>query len=283
VGLGTSNPVLDFHISSSNTPGIRLEQTNAGGFTAQTWDIAGNEANFFVRDVTGGSTLPFRIRPGAPTSSLDISGDGDVGIGTASPDAPLDVERNVEGFLAALELENTDTTPTVNSTGVGFRLTTAAGTIDINAVAQASQNEFRINIGGSPAELILQPDGDLIITGNYTPDYVFEPDYPLMSLAELQEFIELNGHLPNVPSDAEVKRTRQLNLSEFQMRLLEKIEELTLYTLQQEEHLGHLRQTLQDKDERIAQLERKSSDLAVDIAGELAVVKEAVRLLQARP
>ena len=70
---------------------MRLEQNNAGGFTAQTWDIAGNEANFFVRDVTGGSRLPFRIRPGAPTSSIDISADGDVGIGTACRASKLHV------------------------------------------------------------------------------------------------------------------------------------------------------------------------------------------------
>jgi hypothetical protein len=41
--------------------------------------------------VTGGSRLPFRIRPGAPTSSVDISADGDVGVGTASPEAKLHV------------------------------------------------------------------------------------------------------------------------------------------------------------------------------------------------
>src|SRR5256884_3155107 len=85
VGLGTSAPALNLHVSSSNTPAIRLEQNNSGGFTAQTWDIAGNEANFFVRDVTGGSRLPFRVRPGAPTSSIDISASGNVGVGTASP------------------------------------------------------------------------------------------------------------------------------------------------------------------------------------------------------
>src|SRR6185436_10071856 len=94
VGLRTSTPVLDLHINTSNTPAIRLEQNNSGGFTAQTWDIAGNEANFFVRDVTGGSRLPFRIRPGAPTSSVDISADGDVGIGTASPANSLHVSRS---------------------------------------------------------------------------------------------------------------------------------------------------------------------------------------------
>jgi hypothetical protein len=94
IGARTSTPVLDLHISTSNTPALRLEQTNAGGFTAQTWDIGANEANFFVRDVTGGSRLPFRIRPGAPTSSVDISASGNVGIGTASPDFLLDVENS---------------------------------------------------------------------------------------------------------------------------------------------------------------------------------------------
>jgi hypothetical protein len=85
VGLRTATPVLDLHINTSNTPAIRLEQNNSGGFTAQTWDIGANEANFFVRDVTSGSTLPLRIRPGAPTSTVDITADGNVGIGTASP------------------------------------------------------------------------------------------------------------------------------------------------------------------------------------------------------
>jgi hypothetical protein len=87
VGLGTSSPVLNLHINTTDTPAIRQEQNNSGGFTAQTWDIGANEANWFVRDVTGGSRLPLRIRPGAPTSSVDISADGDVGVGTASPNA----------------------------------------------------------------------------------------------------------------------------------------------------------------------------------------------------
>jgi Chaperone of endosialidase len=91
LGLRTSTPVLDIHARTSNTPALRLEQSNSGGFMAQTWDVAGNEANFFVRDVTSGSRLPFRIRPGAPTSSIDISGDGNVGIGTASASRQLTV------------------------------------------------------------------------------------------------------------------------------------------------------------------------------------------------
>lgn len=97
IGVGTNTPVLDVNIKTGNTPAVRLEQDASSGFTAQTWDMAGNEANFFIRDVTGGSLLPFRIRPGAPTSSIDISAVGNVGIGTASPQVKLHVEG--DGFF----------------------------------------------------------------------------------------------------------------------------------------------------------------------------------------
>src|ERR1043166_6126607 len=85
IGLRTATPVLDVHVNTTATPAMRFEQNNSGGFTAQTWDVAGNEANFFVRDITSGSRLPFRIRPGAPTSSVDIAATGIVGINNASP------------------------------------------------------------------------------------------------------------------------------------------------------------------------------------------------------
>ena len=116
VGLRTATPVLDLHIATSDTPAHRLEQTNAGGFTAQTWDIAGNEANFFVRDVTSGSRLPFRIRPGAPTSSIDISASGNVGIGTASPGRLLHINAT-----AGPVLQMTDST-SGTTTADGFQL-----------------------------------------------------------------------------------------------------------------------------------------------------------------
>jgi hypothetical protein len=91
IGFRTATPVLDLQINTSDTPAIRQEQNSSGGFTAQTWDIGGNEANWFVRDVTGGSRLPLRIRPGAPTSSVDIAATGRVGVGTATPQSNLHV------------------------------------------------------------------------------------------------------------------------------------------------------------------------------------------------
>ncbi|MGE0679733.1 MAG: tail fiber domain-containing protein [Candidatus Binatia bacterium] len=144
VGLRTSTPVLDLHIATSNTPALRLEQNSSGGFTAQTWDIAGNEASFFIRDVTSGSRLPFRIRPGAPSSSIDISASGDVGIGTASPNAKLHVLLGGTNFnfheSTAMGIQNN-----ANATdAVVFSLIAGTGTNSNSQIAFGdTDNEFQ--------------------------------------------------------------------------------------------------------------------------------------------
>ena len=91
IGLGTSTPSVEIHSVDGDTPTLRLEQNGSFGWTPQTWDVAANETNFFIRDVTNGSKLPFRIRPGAATSSIDIAASGNVGINTASPASRLHV------------------------------------------------------------------------------------------------------------------------------------------------------------------------------------------------
>jgi len=123
VGIGTATPVLDLHANTTDTPAIRLEQNNGGGFTAQTWDIGANEANFFIRDVTGGSRLSLRIRPGAPTSSLDIAANGNIGIGTASPHARVDIKQLEDTFAGSLQLRRATTNDTwAVATGVDNNL-----------------------------------------------------------------------------------------------------------------------------------------------------------------
>lgn len=101
IGLGTNVPAEDIHIIVGDTPTIRLDQ-QGGGWSPQIWDMAGNEANFFIRDITNGSKLPFRIKPGAPTDSLYISANGYVGIGTHNPEAELHVAGDavLEGYLS---------------------------------------------------------------------------------------------------------------------------------------------------------------------------------------
>jgi len=93
VGFGTSTPSVELHVVDGDSPTLRLQQDGSSGFAAQTWDVAGNETNFFVRDVTNGSELPFKIRPGADDNAIYINTDNNVGLLTASPSAALHVRR----------------------------------------------------------------------------------------------------------------------------------------------------------------------------------------------
>jgi len=108
VGFGTSTPALELHVVNGDSPALRLDQSTSSGFAAQAWDIAGNETNFFVRDLTNGSSLPFRIEPGAATSSIHIGDDENIGFGLATPAAVLHGRRNA-GFVGEwLRLELVD-------------------------------------------------------------------------------------------------------------------------------------------------------------------------------
>jgi hypothetical protein len=226
VGFGTATPAVELDIKDGDTPAVRLQQDGSSGFAAHSWDVAGNETNFFIRDVTDGSALPFRIRPGSPTNSIYIDQpDGDVGMGTASPQQALHINRDTTSNVSVrLENDNADWDFRVNTVG-----------------------DFAITAAGSGVnEMVLEETtGDLTIIGTLTvrsgagnqttyPDYVFEPDYALMPLDELAAFIEREKHLPKVFSLDEIRASKGINMTELQLQILEKVEELTLYTIQQQ-------------------------------------------------
>jgi hypothetical protein len=71
------------------------------------------------------------------------------------------------------------------------------------------------------------------------PDYVFEKNYDLLSLTELETYINQNKHLPEVPSAKEMEKDG-LNLKEMNLILLKKVEELTLHLIEQEKKLGEI-------------------------------------------
>ena len=70
-------------------------------------------------------------------------------------------------------------------------------------------------------------------------DYVFNKDYQLKPLAEVEQYVKENKHLPDIPSAEEVK-DNGVNLAEMNALLLKKIEELTLYNIQMEKRISAL-------------------------------------------
>jgi hypothetical protein len=81
------------------------------------------------------------------------------------------------------------------------------------------------------------------------PDYVFGDGYKLPSLAELEAFIKKNKHLPDVPSAKEVE-ANGLDLGDNQAILLKKIEELTLYVIEQQKQIEQMRKELEELKEK---------------------------------
>lgn len=73
------------------------------------------------------------------------------------------------------------------------------------------------------------------------PDYVFSEEYLLEPLESVEKFIKKNKHLPNIPSSTAMDKSDGISLGEMNIRLLEKIEELTLYTINQEKEIKQLK------------------------------------------
>ena len=292
VGFGTSAPAETLHIVSP-VPGILFED-NVG--TRQTWSLGGNDLNFGVSDRTNLGT-PFRIDSGAGEAALRIVAGGNIGMGTNSPSEAVDVVREGEatrfqltsfssaGADAAQFIQRrargTEARPAAVQTGDNLGLfsfrgmrpngafsgsqatITAQATQDWTNTARGTNLVFGTTQNGTSAVrsvMEITHDGRVLINGSQlnVPDYVFAEDYELMPLDELKAYIAEHDHLPEVASEAEVKQGG-VDLTGTQMALLKKIEELTLYTLEQHEQL----QTLEEQNTEFARhLAAKDADLA---------------------
>jgi len=84
-----------------------------------------------------------------------------------------------------------------------------------------------------------------VTLNNPWPDYVFDNKYELMPLNEVENFINQNKHLPGIPSAKEINENKGYELGEMQIKILEKIEELTLYILQLKAENKELKQKIE--------------------------------------
>jgi hypothetical protein len=91
-------------------------------------------------------------------------------------------------------------------------------------------------------------------------DYVFAPGYKLAPLAEVARFIQINKHLPGVPSAAEVVE-QGVDMAKMDAKLLEKIEELTLYSIQQQTTIEKQQTTVEKQQQEIDELKKQNAKI----------------------
>jgi len=246
VGFGTSTPSVELHTIDGDTPTLRLQQDGSSGFAPQTWDVAGNETNFFVRDVTNGSTLPFRIFPGASSNSLVIDDTDDIGMGTSSPSASLHVKRTSGNVTFELE--------TAASATAQFNMVNSGGEWQMIHGAGGAYNLNRVGVSGN--QFVFSPNGNLDIQGTLTTggpscgggcDRVFEPGYELPSIDQHAALMWEEGHLPAV---GPTKPGARFNVSEKTGAILNELEKAHIYIEQLHHRLAELEKTLAELQDR---------------------------------
>jgi len=131
-----------------------------------------------------------------------------------------------------------------------------------NALSILSSGQVAIGTPTVPAGYKMAVDGNIItemITVKMSeqwPDYVFAKDYSLMSLEDIEKFINKQGHLPQVPSAKEIEKDG-VNLGAMDAILLQKIEEMTLYMIELEKANKELKKLNADFERRLSELEKK--------------------------
>ena len=294
VGIGINSPTSLLH-AAKNMTGAQIIIENLGGaggagFTmidansTANWKFkATNTGGFKIRDHASAVDV-IQIEKNSAPDAIYIGSNGLVGFGTNAP-ADLHgfgVRVDVDGDIlmrddnAFLQIENTLTNSncglvlseegaytswiwyngssdylTINADpGGGFRQDIIVkSTGDVGIGTATTKTGYKLSVDGKIAaeELLIEDSGNW-------PDYVFEDGYDLMSLEQLEESIEANNHLPGIPTAVEVEENG-ISIGEMQRIFLEKLEELTLYTIEQGKQI-------KEQQKKIEALEQENNKLS---------------------
>lgn len=294
VGIGTTSPTNKLEVDGgSSEVAVRISTANTGASAASL--VLANSSKTAFNDglqiIHGAGVTKFNDLAGTNLMSLDLS-NGKVGIGTTSPGSyklalsssdyralslnstygQVNADFANSGVYFGSIGSGSSQTPTgayndfgigtagtngnlVFATGAGYseRLRIQAnGNVLIGKTSQANSG-YKLDVNGSARanEVVVNSDG---------ADFVFEPDYKLPKLSEVKTFIDKNHHLPEIPSATEMKKNG-MNIGELNTKLLQKVEELTLYLIEKDKQVNEQKSQLSNQQEQINQLKEQVTAL----------------------
>src|SRR3989339_586566 len=256
VGVGTTSPGAKLDVKGDIKTSAGAIRANGSNYQGVYIEPGANDLNYSDIAFYNGSYKAGRID--ALTLCLQTRSSGAVGIGTTSPASgvKLHVNGNVRvsgGTSPYITLSpdagtggniqndqgkmsfRTGNGPTdvplmtlANGTvGIGTLTPNSSCKLDVNGIIRAKEIKVSLNAG----------------SGTVFPDFVFKPGYNLQRLENIEAFIKQKGHLPGIPSAKEAEE-KGVALGEMQLKLLRKIEELTLYVIEQQKQIAELKNTM---------------------------------------
>jgi len=278
VGINTNNPehFLDVYGNARVFGGyLKMQDFNSNNGTIQFLNTDGTPTHHMTHLNFNGGLLMIQKLPATHFDwVMDIN--GRVGMGTTAPETKLHINGgSTPGEVLRLDGTNTQMLLAENNVTKGF-FNLTGDDVKIGTLASNDNGRFIIRLNGGD-RMFVHPDGRLSV-GTATPatgymlsvngkiiseevrveldvnwpDYVFKPGYKLPSLKQVENFIQKNHHLQGIPSAQQVKN-EGIELGDMNKRLLEKVEELTLYLIQQNKKI----ETLENK---VSVLEKNSSN-----------------------
>lgn len=246
---GAAIPIL-FNQGTDVGPDLVSGYIIVGDRLAHNIAIDGNE--LMARNNGDTATLHVQAEGGAfavQQDTLYVTPSGHVGIGTTDP-------LGISGFGdgCAYPCSNLAVSGNIHSSG-----TIATSSLWSKVSVNIGHN--LISRPGMVAAPELAVDGtiyarEIIVTSEGWADFVFNDDYDLMPLSEVEAAIQAQGHLPGVPSEAEIVE-QGIDLAAMNRTLMQKVEELTLYTIEQDKRISQL-------EEQMAQLLAAQQGTAAD-------------------
>jgi hypothetical protein len=268
VGIGTNNPASTLEVQNAMSGWLMNLRTTAynpgdinglkfySGYIGENkWSGISSVAEDVNSNHTGLALYSNQIE------RLRITSGGNIGIGTNNPASTLEVQNGMNGWLMNLRTNAynpgdinglkfysgyigedkwsgiSSVVEDVNSNHTGLALyanaleelrVTSSGNVLIGKTSQINTS-YKLDVNGNVRanQLVVNTNG---------ADFVFAPSYRLHSLSTLKKYIDQNHHLPEIPS-ARQMRADGLNVGDNQVKLLQKVEELTLYTIASDKNI----------------------------------------------